>query len=81
MKYVFLTLYSEIRCTLFEACQSSKHDDGMILAKAVTTVKRQMLVVDEIFKDDLSREVQRVLVPIPFMVAHAIHYLYNSNNQ
>lgn len=81
MKYVFLTLDSEIRCTLFEACQSSKHDDGMILAKAVTTVKRQMLVVDEIFKDDLSREVQRVLVPIPFMVAHAIHYLYNSNNQ
>ena len=40
VKYALLTLDSDIGCALFEACQSSKHDDEMILAKAVAIVRR-----------------------------------------
>ena len=45
---------------LFEACQSSKYDDELILAKAAAIVKRQMFAVDETLDGDLSRERQRV---------------------
>lgn len=38
-------------------------NDGMILAKAVAIVGRQMLDVNETFDGDLSREVKRVLMP------------------
>lgn len=54
VKYILLTLDSEIEYPLIEASQSSKHGDGMILAKAVATVRRQMLVVDQIFDAYLS---------------------------
>ena len=53
MKYILLTLDSEIEYPLIEASQSSKLD-GMILAKAVATVRRQMIVVDQIFDAYLS---------------------------
>lgn len=63
VKYILLTLDSEIEYPLIEASQSSKHGDGMILAKAVAIVGRQMLDVNETFDGDLSREVKRVLMP------------------
>ena len=49
----------EMGRALFEACQSSSHDDGMIIAKAAASViRKQLLNKDEIFNGDLSREQQ-----------------------
>ena len=56
-KYVLLTLDSEIGRALFEAFQSSKHDEAMTLAKAADIVRRQIFAVD------LSREWQRASLP------------------
>ena len=47
---------------LFEACQSSKYDDELILAKAAAIVKRQMFAVDETLDGDHSPNVLWQLV-------------------
>lgn len=45
VKYILLTLDSEIEYPLIEASQSSKHGDGMILAKAVAIVRSKYLTL------------------------------------
>ena len=56
--FTLLTLESEMRRALLEACQSSSYDDGMIIAKAASVIRRQLFNNDEIFNGDLSRERQ-----------------------
>ena len=55
-KFTLLTLDSEMRRALLEACQGSSYDDGMIIAKAASVIRRQLFNNDEIFNGDLSRE-------------------------
>ena len=62
-KFILLTLDSELGRALFEACQSSKYDDGHILARAVMIVRKQMFSEEEVFGGDLSRGRQVQSVP------------------
>ena len=48
---------------LFEVCQSSSQDDGMIIAKAASVICKQLFNNDEIFNGDLSREQQMASIP------------------
>ena len=55
-KLTLFTLGSEMGRALFEACQSSSHDCGMIIAKATSVIHKQLFNNDEMFKGDMSRE-------------------------
>ena len=57
-KFTLHTLNSKMGRALFEACQNSSHDDGMINAKAASVIRKQLFNNDEIFNGDLSRERQ-----------------------
>ena len=57
-KFTLLTLNSEMGRALLEECQSYSHNDGMIIAKATSVIRKQLLNKDEIFNRDLSREQQ-----------------------
>lgn len=63
VKYVLLTLESGQGVLSLSLVKALSMNDGMILAKAVAIVGRQMLDVNETFDGDLSREVKRVLMP------------------
>ena len=41
---------------LLEACQGCSYDDGMIIAKAASVIRRQLFNNDEMFNGDLSKE-------------------------
>ena len=62
-KFTLVTLDSEIGRALFEACQSSSHDDRMIISKAASVIRKQLFNNDEIFDGDLSRERQMASIP------------------
>ena len=47
-KFTLLILDSEMGRALFEACQGSGHDDGMIIAKAASVIRKQLFNNDEI---------------------------------
>ena len=55
-KFTLFTLDSEMGRALFEACQSSSHNDGMIIVKAASVIRKQLFNNDEIFNGDLSKK-------------------------
>ena len=59
---ILLTLDGQMGRALFEACRSSNHEDGMVIAKAASIVRRDMFIRDEIFDGDLSRHRQTLSV-------------------
>ena len=82
-KFILLTIESEMGRALFEESQSSSHDDGMIVAKAASVIRKQLFNNDEIYNGDLSRE--RQMTSIPQVLHHFIQFLlegetYNNNN-
>ena len=62
-KFTFITLDSEIGRALFEACQSSSHDDGMVIAKAASVIHNQLLNNEKVFNGNLSQERQMASIP------------------
>ena len=54
-KFSLLTLDSKMRA-LFEVCQSSNQDDGIIITKATSVISKQLFNNDEFFNGDLSKE-------------------------
>ena len=59
---ILLTLDGQMGRALFEACGSSNHEDGMVIAKAASIIRRDMFIRDEIFDGDLSRKRQTLSV-------------------
>ena len=57
-KSILLTLDTEMGRALFEACQNTSTDDGIILAKAAGIIRRNLLLKEEVFNGDISREKQ-----------------------
>ena len=61
-KYVLLTV-TEVGRALFESSQSLSKDEGIILSKAAKIVRKYMLLREETFSRDLSKQRQRLSVP------------------
>ena len=41
---------------LFGVCESSSHNDGMIMAKAASVIRKQLFDNDKVFNGDLSKK-------------------------
>ena len=51
--------------TLLEVCQSCSNDDGMIITKAASIIRKQIFNNDEILNGDLYRERQMASILQP----------------
>ena len=69
-KYVFLTLDGVMGKALFEASCNSTTDEGIIICKAASIIRKHMFITDESFDDDLSTIRQKSSVP-----PHLLHLI------
>lgn len=57
----------------FEACQSYSHNDGKIIAKTASVIRKQLFNKDEIVTRDMPMEQQ--MVSVPQVLHHLIQFL------
>ena len=57
----------------FEACQRYSHDDGKIIAKTASVIRKQLFNKDEIVTGDLP--MQRQIISVPQVLHHLIQFL------